>query len=1406
MLEKSATHRKGCIAGILHALGGPDPLTPISSASTYEGLLVDKEIVRKRYLEDVETCIRIGARDKDIEVRQIAKRCWEIYRSEFSERVARYVATPRQEAIQMAYTNIFAALNSFAGPLTPIARRYLELPPMGQPIPDYAQSSTASLISRPSKTTTHPPEGANAGPSHPTARPHALPAAPRGPPPTKPIANQNPTIHTVHRAPGRMMPANPTEGPASVLSQAAKGTLPSSSSSLSTSQGPSRPPPTLFARRVLPPSSAISMGSRANEARLLSSTGSLTTFPRDHPLASTSHGSPATVLPKNISLDAPNHSNQAWSTHQPPLILPADNHTSAPAQASQSESSQRPALACSLSSGVASTSTSPSKEPFRPTSSAPSRFHDRDDDPIRHAPISSTLNQPGAPIHAAKVEPPQQRRVVPAQVHRAPTRATRRASRVLPPSTDFQDFLSSTAAAAASESQWPVPSAPTASATGLAEIPTKRSASAMSTASLSSSTVAVFPMERSVSPTGTHPTQIQPVKDALPEATDTSQSLVNTSSTDSTTRENCVPQEEDVIILSQSDVADSARSAIATGFTLQTTTQMLPADSASSSHGTDICLTPQIIPPMRTSQPSGASQASLSPQIVSTSLVVADKLGDGLQGGIHRESGSESERKAAHAEVQASEVPDTATTTDEEVNLANKPYSDIMGSSAASKDLPHSVDIAALAANLPLAKREITGETSRPPLAGARQKTAFRPQKPHKSTEELAWMPLPALIADKVYSNAEPSGSVLSSSSAKHDSTVTAASAHNEDKPSVSEQQNLKSSLNLGRPPARAEQAPRQAQIRSVSTTSTSAQPPAGGAVLLRSSHPVRAVRPRQPIIPAPRQVQVSEKVKPPPTKKQILSFSTGSRVERPVYGGGAARSVNPSTRPAVSANSSRLPASNASSTARQGSIFSRLTAPTAASAGKAKPRIPSESKETFKKPLLSSRPPVKKASTVSLKSSQGSQDRLARVLKDETNTANIARTQSSAPTSANVDKALNQQEKLAQIENTQALATSTASLDPSATDPGITAEAASVHSAADSNLQSRNNNADTDSDTTATSSLAESYRKSQESTALPVLPTPSLKVKHDEYSVLQAATSIPLPSSPSTFAVVVQPHKSNSILAELGIIDAGASQTTNVPSPTRSLVDNKSFSRESHSNSSGAAVSDSVARIDQANAHKDKEAPELEQIQAVSPNSEATVQEIGSKRSVQTEMLDDNAESFASADATVILHNLEELGLDSTANTDPAIGQIEAPEATDRILDYLTSASQQSDSSKDIAPVSASSTPIKAPAQSTTNASLPKLSPEQPPTERSQSPKPEDVPLPHDVTAAFDASLSILASPIRGMRELLARSTGPQALEERSPLLLEKEYLPENAAGQYEYDDTVLDMYCTTSEMRGGE
>jgi hypothetical protein len=79
MDEKAASHRRGCITALLCLLGGEEP--------AFNGILVDKELVTRKYTEDVERMIKIGATDKDIEVRKLAKTCWQIYRSEFISRI-----------------------------------------------------------------------------------------------------------------------------------------------------------------------------------------------------------------------------------------------------------------------------------------------------------------------------------------------------------------------------------------------------------------------------------------------------------------------------------------------------------------------------------------------------------------------------------------------------------------------------------------------------------------------------------------------------------------------------------------------------------------------------------------------------------------------------------------------------------------------------------------------------------------------------------------------------------------------------------------------------------------------------------------------------------------------------------------------------------------------------------------------------------------------------------------------------------------------------------------------------------------------------------------------------------------------------------------------------------------------
>lgn len=79
MDEKCLSYRKGCIEGVLTAMGGDD--------AENIGLSVDKAVVERKYLDDLEKCMRLGARDKDTDIRRMARRIWDIYRVEFPGRV-----------------------------------------------------------------------------------------------------------------------------------------------------------------------------------------------------------------------------------------------------------------------------------------------------------------------------------------------------------------------------------------------------------------------------------------------------------------------------------------------------------------------------------------------------------------------------------------------------------------------------------------------------------------------------------------------------------------------------------------------------------------------------------------------------------------------------------------------------------------------------------------------------------------------------------------------------------------------------------------------------------------------------------------------------------------------------------------------------------------------------------------------------------------------------------------------------------------------------------------------------------------------------------------------------------------------------------------------------------------------
>lgn len=1275
---------------------------------------------------------------------------------------------------------------------------------MGQPLPDYGQPPTASSLSKATQSIAGPSGSVSDGPPILQTRPRALPAAPRGPPPTKVAAPLNPVVHTVQRVPARMISSNSVTCVASQAEHTVRGGLPQSSAS--------RPPPTLFARRVLPPSAATAPGFQGAELKHAPPPASLTTFTREQPtltreqpVASTSYGSATTILPRNVGLDPAVQSSQPWLCHQRAVTVPADKSPSSgqiKLRAAEPEE-MRPASACSLSSSVSTSLTSPSKEPFRPSSSASSRSRDNGDDQAWQAPTASTGHRPLATEHPAKPEVSQQRRTVPMQVHRAPTRATRRASRVLPPSTDLQAFLSSTATAAASDFQWPSTASATTrlpTTTAPVEIPTKRPASAMSSNSLSNSLVAnavtVVSVERSASPSGRQsPMHAHPADGALAKGTEVSEHVVETILRTPESNHDNSNLEAVSVALPNVPVENYAEPKSPSHEATQTPLTNVAVSTIDANPGVDH----QVTSLAAESEASRFSEPAKVAQSVSmASLASLPDTLNGLAEEIAPQTDN-SEGKAAVEEVRSSAISDMALSSEQVATLPNGSPAAPAGIDNVSKDAVRSVDIAALAANLPLAKGTPADDISRPVLAGNRQKTAFRPQKHHKPTEELAWIPLPTLTTDTLQMDTGASRSALSGSTANNADHATLTSAVREAKPSVPvQQQPLKSSLNLGRSPVPPEPVPRE--VRSVSAMTGSMPSHAKPADLLRSSHPVRAARPRQPVGAASRTLQVSDKAKPPPTKKQASSSSTGPRTERPRFGagGGVARSLIPSDKPAVSASSSRLPASKASS-ARQGSIFSRLTAPTAASAGKAKPRIPSEAKETFKRPLPSSRPVNKKPSTMSLKSSQGAADRQPRPLKDETNIGSMSRVQETASVDGKGRKGTDEAVVSPQSQDDRGPLLAEG---PSATllaDMAIAAE-----NVKDSARVMKDNVSYEDGKeaghSIAAVSMSTATLKSQEGLSSAGVPTLTSNAGPADTSPLLAAASIPLPSSPTPPAANEHPFQSTSILAELGFRPAGAFDANKVfTSPTALPVGPSSDGVGQRRLDQGPA---SPLPAHDHHLSADEEVPDLGRDRASMPDSEGNGQDTRNKSSMHNRSVDENTESFAMADATVIVHDLEELGLNSITETDVAVEQTQVPAETDGQLDregpeVMTQPAELTDSVLS----ESESAPMKPNTQTVSDARVITSVDEH---HASHSPVPADIPLPQDVTMTFDASLSMLASPTRGMQELLARSTGPQGLEERSPLLLEKEYLPEIGAGQYEYDETVLDAYSTTSGSAG--
>lgn len=77
---KSASYRIGVSELILIMLGGGGG-----------ELVIEKELLEHKWLDELEWCIRTGATDKEVKVRAITKSVWDVYIREWPERIPSFV-------------------------------------------------------------------------------------------------------------------------------------------------------------------------------------------------------------------------------------------------------------------------------------------------------------------------------------------------------------------------------------------------------------------------------------------------------------------------------------------------------------------------------------------------------------------------------------------------------------------------------------------------------------------------------------------------------------------------------------------------------------------------------------------------------------------------------------------------------------------------------------------------------------------------------------------------------------------------------------------------------------------------------------------------------------------------------------------------------------------------------------------------------------------------------------------------------------------------------------------------------------------------------------------------------------------------------------------------------------------
>lgn len=72
-------------------IGASELLLVILGSTSGADLVVDKDSVGEKWLDEVEWIIRIAATDREVKVRAVIKSVWDIYRIQWPERVSSYV-------------------------------------------------------------------------------------------------------------------------------------------------------------------------------------------------------------------------------------------------------------------------------------------------------------------------------------------------------------------------------------------------------------------------------------------------------------------------------------------------------------------------------------------------------------------------------------------------------------------------------------------------------------------------------------------------------------------------------------------------------------------------------------------------------------------------------------------------------------------------------------------------------------------------------------------------------------------------------------------------------------------------------------------------------------------------------------------------------------------------------------------------------------------------------------------------------------------------------------------------------------------------------------------------------------------------------------------------------------------